>query len=73
MQRDGNSRLELIQNVEYKFIELLSADFVASPEDLVRQHISFRYSSLKQKVAFMQSRLQEINNLIKVKNSSLLL
>ena len=36
MQRDGNSRLELIQNVEYKFIELLSADFTASSEDLVR-------------------------------------
>lgn len=73
MQRDGNSRLELIQNVEYKFIELLSADFTASAEDLVRQHISFRYSSLKQKVGFMQGRLQEINNLIKVKNPSLLL
>jgi hypothetical protein len=37
MQSDGNSRLDFIQNIEYKFIELLSCDFVASPDEVVRQ------------------------------------
>ena len=36
MQRDGTARLDFIQNMEYKFVELLSCDFEASNEDTVR-------------------------------------
>ena len=36
MQRDGTARLDFIQNMEYKFVELLSCDFEASIEDTVR-------------------------------------
>ena len=36
MNRDGSAKLDFIQNIEYKFIELLSCDFIASPEDTVR-------------------------------------
>ena len=36
MNRDGSARLDFIQNIEYKFIELLSCDFMASPEETVR-------------------------------------
>lgn len=36
MNRDGTAKLDFIQNIEYKFIELLSCDFLASPEDVVR-------------------------------------
>ena len=36
MNRDGTAKLDFIQNIEYKFIELLSCDFMASPEDTVR-------------------------------------
>eukprot|EP00928_Gymnodinium_smaydae_P014715 TRINITY_DN15416_c0_g2_i1.p2 TRINITY_DN15416_c0_g2~~TRINITY_DN15416_c0_g2_i1.p2 ORF type:complete len:254 (-),score=56.62 TRINITY_DN15416_c0_g2_i1:37-798(-) len=73
MQRDGQARLDFIQNMEYKFVELLSCDFVASPEEVVRQQITFRYNSAKSRLALMQARLQDINNLVKVKNPSLLL
>ena len=58
MQRDGHARLDFIQNMEYKFVELLSCDFVASPEEVVRQQISFRYNSVKTKLSLMQARLQ---------------
>lgn len=37
MSRDGNSKLDLIQNIEYKFIELLTVDFETSHEESVRQ------------------------------------
>ena len=47
MQRDGRARLDFIQNMEYKFVELLSGDFIASPEETVRQQITFRYNSIK--------------------------
>merc|ERR1719491_231389 len=73
MQRDGHTRLDFIQNMEYKFVELLSCDFGASPEEVVRQQITFRYNSMKSRLALMQTRLQDINALVKVKNPSLLL
>ena len=73
MNRDGSAKLDFIQNIEYKFIELLSCDFVASPEDTVRQSITFRYNSVKSKVALMEARLKDVNALVKVKNPSLLL
>lgn len=73
MHRDGRARLDFIQNIEYKFIELLSLDFVASSEELVRQQITFRYNSVKSKLAVLQARLQDISALVKVKNPSLLL
>mmetsp|Transcript_70276 Transcript_70276/g.219428 ORF Transcript_70276/g.219428 Transcript_70276/m.219428 type:complete len:104 (-) Transcript_70276:180-491(-) len=73
MQRDGHARLDFIQNMEYKFVELLSCNFVASSEEVVRQHITFRYNSMKSRLALMQARLQDINALVKVKNPSLLL
>ena len=73
MHRDGRARLDFIQNIEYKFIELLSLDFVASSEECVRQQITYRYNSVKSKLAILQARLQDISALVKVKNPSLLL
>ena len=73
MHRDGRARLDFIKNIEYKFIELLSLDFVASSEEMVRQQITYRYNSVKSKLAILQARLQDISALVKVKNPSLLL
>jgi hypothetical protein len=73
MQKDGHARLDFIQNMEYKFIELLSCEFTASSEEVIRQQITYRYNSVKSKLALMQARLQDINALVKVKNPSLLL
>ena len=57
MQRDGTARLDFIQNMEYKFVELLSCDFEASSEEIVRQQITYRYNAVKSKLAIMQARL----------------
>ena len=73
MQRDGSARLDFIQNMEYKFVELLSMDFSASSEEVIRQQITFRYNAVKSKLAIMQARLQDINAIVKIKNPSLLL
>jgi hypothetical protein len=73
MGRDGNAQLTFVQNMEYKFVELLTLDFTESPEHVVRQHISFRYNSLRSKLAIMHARLQDVNALVKLKNPSLLL
>jgi hypothetical protein len=73
MQKEGTARLDFIQNIEYKFIELLSLDFVNSPDDTVRKQISYRYNALKSKLSLTQDRIQTISNIVKVKNPSLLL
>ena len=73
MHQDGSARLDFIQNMEYKFVELLSCKFVASTDDAVKQHITFRYNAVKSKLALMQARLADVNALVKVKNPSLLL
>ena len=46
---------------------------MASQEEVIRQTITFRYNSLKSKLSLMQARLQDVNNMVKVKSPSLLL
>ncbi|KAL1503042.1 hypothetical protein AB1Y20_011110 [Prymnesium parvum] len=73
MQRAGLAHLDFIQNMEYKFVELLSATFTASDDETIRRSITYRYNSVKSRLALMQARLQDINALVKIKNPSLLL
>ena len=73
MEKEGTGRLDFIQNIEYKFIELLSIDFVNSPDDIVKKQISFRYNLIRTKLELMLNRVQSINNIVKNKNPSLLL
>ena len=72
MQKDGYARLDFIQNMEYKFLELFSIDFMASNEETIRQSITYRYNCLKAKYMLVESKLKDINVLIKLKNPSLL-
>ena len=73
MNREGQGRLDFIQNVSFKFVELLSIPFNRSSDDTIRQQIAFRYNAVKSKLGVMQSRLQDIVGLVKLKNPSLLL
>ena len=73
MQKEGTGRLDFIQNIEYKFIELLSFDFVNSPDDTVKKQISYKYNIIRTKLELMLNRIQSINNIVKSKNPSLLL
>lgn len=73
MQPNGDARLDFIQNMEYKFVELLSCRFAASSEDVVRQQVSYRYNLVKARLVLMQARLADVNSLLKVKSPSLML
>lgn len=57
MQADGRARLDFIQNMEYKFVELLSVDFLRATDDTIRQHTTFRYNSVKTRLQVLQTRL----------------
>lgn len=73
MYSDNDARLDFIQNMEYKFVELMSCSFCRSSEETVQHQITYRYNSMKQRLNVMQTRLMDINTLVKTKNPSLLL
>lgn len=47
LHEGGFARLDFLQNMVYKQLDLLAVDFVCSSEEVVRQQIHFRYNSLK--------------------------
>lgn len=73
LQKDGTARLDLLQNIDYKFIELLSLDFYASGEDSVRQQITYRYNLTRALYNQTQAKLKQLSNSLKAKNPSLLM
>jgi hypothetical protein len=73
MQKDDDAHLDLIQNMEYKFMELMVCNFQLCPEEVIRQQITYRYNCMKAKVSLLQARLQDVSNMVKIKNPSLLL
>ena len=73
MKQDVDARLDFIQNMEYKFVELMSGHFIRSPEEIVQHQITYRYNAMKTRVGLMEGRLRDVNNLVKLKNPSLLL
>ena len=73
LHADGTGKLDFIQNMDYKYVDLLTLPFKQSEEDVIQRQITFRYNSLKQKYAIVQSRLHEMSNTLKTKNPSLLL
>lgn len=68
-----DARLDFIQNMQYKFVELMYCECKRSPDEVVQHHITYRYNAMKQKLSVVQSRLQDITSLVKIKNPSLLL
>ncbi|CAD8176502.1 unnamed protein product [Paramecium pentaurelia] len=72
MQQDGSAKLDFIENLEYKFMEMLTLEFSCATEETIRQNVSFRYNFMKAKLQFVQNKLNDITSLIKLKNPSLL-
>ena len=73
MNGKGEARLDFIQNMEYKFVELVSCKCDRMPEEVIAHHVTYRYNSIKQRYAVTQARLTELSNLVKTKNPSLML
>ena len=70
---NNSARLDFIQNMSYKFVELMSCACQRTEEEVMQRHITYRYNSMKQKLSAMGARLYEMSNLVKTKNPSLLL
>jgi hypothetical protein len=54
---DRDSRLDFIQDVTYKYIELMSCSFSRIPSDMVEEQITYRYNTMKQRLNLVSQRL----------------
>ena len=57
--------MELLENLEYKFVELINLNFVPASDDLIREQISYRYNSMRAVHEITQSRIEIINGVLK--------
>lgn len=72
LSSDATATLQIIQNFDYKLVEVLSLPFRESPTDLVRCHVEYRYRAIRSRLAIMTSKLHDVAALVKVKDSALL-
>lgn len=72
LYQNGDAVIEFIQNLEYKYVELLTLNFATSDEKLIRESISYRYNITKVKMIYYKNKLTDFSNMIKAKNPSLL-
>ena len=73
ISEEGLGRLQIMQVLDYKSLELISFDLEPANEEEARQRITYRYGSLKSKLALMEARLHDVSEILRVKNPSLLL
>ena len=61
----GKGKMELFENLEHKFGELISLDFKSVSDDIIRQQISYRYNSMRATNNIVQNRINIINKVLK--------
>ena len=69
---DQSADLIFQQSVEYKTVELYKCRFEQADEDSIRSQVSFKFRLAHYHQQVAQSRLQDVAQLIKQKNPSLL-
>ena len=65
IQKNKNAVMELVENLEYKSVDLISLYFAPAPQDLIEKQISYRYNSMRAMEEIMQNRINIINGVLK--------
>jgi len=71
--QQGKGRLNFVQNMEYKFVDLLSIRFQKSFDDFIHRQVNYRYKIMKEEVERMKCKLEGLTNTVRLRNPSLLL
>ena len=61
----GKGKMELLENLEHKFGELIVLDFKSVSDDIIRQQISYRYNAMRATNDIIQNRINIINTVLK--------
>lgn len=67
----SSHRLDLLENIEYKRIELLSLDFEELDEECIKNYVTFRFTKVKMNKQIIQKKLTDVISMTKLKNQSL--
>ena len=70
LHNDSEARLDFIQNMEYKFLDLLVLPFHECSDAIVRQHVTYRYKAVRTRLTVMTQKLQDVSALVKVRPAS---
>lgn len=61
------ARLEFIQNIGYKYIEVLTLCFNIGSDELVKAQVQYRFTASRRRAAALDSQLTALRNTIRVK------
>ena len=65
IKKDKNAKMELFENLQYKFGELVNVSFVPASDDIIRKQISYRYNAMRAVQDMVQNRIDIINGVLK--------
>lgn len=68
----SSHRLDIIENLEYKRIILLSLDFHELDNDSIKNYVIYRFTKVKMNKQIITKKLKDIFSLLKIKNPQLL-
>lgn len=61
IQEESRAQLTFVQNLHYKFIELLQLDIQCSDEETIWESITFRYNINKAKLMYLQNNFKQFS------------
>eukprot|EP00347_Sterkiella_histriomuscorum_P007159 403350037 len=63
--------LEFYQDTEFRRVEMLRIEFEEADEDTIKNHITYRLTSIRQKTTLMQERIKDVMAIVEEKNPML--
>ena len=72
IQKDKIGKLEIMENLEYKFAELINLNFSPVSKDFINKQIIYRYNSMRGLLDMTQNRIDIINGVLKDSAPSLI-
>ena len=72
MDRQGGGRFDIIQNISYKFMELVSCEFVVSSNELVRKSITYRFGLQRKMMEDVENQIMQLEEIIKHRAAGLI-
>ena len=65
LNKDGLAKMELFENLQHKFGELISLNFKPVSDDMIRQQITYRYNAMRATNEIVEERIDIVNNVLK--------
>lgn len=70
--KDGISNISFKKKAEFRTVDALNLTLGCASEEYTKKQVIYRFNSEKSKLDIMQARLNDIYNIVGVKNPSLL-